>query len=125
MSSRGAYARILAFDAAIGIGWLLLFNVLPELLAWGVLAGLHLFLPVFAARASARSLAWRGFWAGPGLVIGVYLILLIRYVSGLIGGIPEDTWLAWMLAGLCAVAIAVFALYAVFVTAYLQRYRRG
>jgi hypothetical protein len=121
MTSRPNYRLILLFDAAIGFAWWMTFHVIPEPWSWALLLGLHLAHPFYASRWAGRTRAWRGFLAGPGLVIGVYFALLVNYVIALWNGIPEDTWTAMMLAMALAIAIGLLAIYALVITAYLHR----
>lgn len=121
MTSRPKYRLILLFDAAIGLAWWMTFHLIPEPWSWGLLLGLHLAHPFYASRCAGPTRAWRGFLAGPGLVIGVYLALLMIYVIELWNGFPEDTWIAMMFAMALAIVIGLLALYALVVTAYLHR----
>lgn len=121
MPTRPRYRRILAFDLVIALAWWLTFNAVPEPWSWVALITLHVALPVCATRWAGAPKAWRGFLIGPGLVLGIYTALLIRYVVDIWDGFPEDVWLAILLAITYAIIIGIVALYSVVVTAYLQR----
>jgi hypothetical protein len=103
------------------------------LLAWAggrevaflvLFAGGHLLAPIWAASRAPRDRRWRAFLVGPGTIIGVHAIAIVAVWLILLGGIPEDTWIAMMMTMIWAAALLAYVVYCAVAFGIAARLRR-
>jgi hypothetical protein len=78
---------------------------------WLLFLGGHLLAPIWAAAIAPRARRPRAFLVGPGTIIAAHAIVILVCWLALLGGVPEDTWIMFMLLVYWAVALAVYAIY--------------
>ena len=115
--------RHLAPHVAIVLGLLGLVAGAPETVALGFLLGGHLVAPVWAAKAP-REQRFRAVMLGPGLLVGVELVVLVVAWLLMIGGNPDGAWL-WIYPLIIATAaLAIYIVYCVIAYEIVVRRQR-
>ena len=71
----------------------------------------HLAAPLWSAWIAPRERRVRAALLGPGTLIALHAIGIVVAILGILGGIPEDTWIMWMLIIYWAGALGVYVLY--------------
>jgi hypothetical protein len=98
--------RYVAPHIATLLGLLGLIGGLPEVLSLGLILGGHLVAPVWAAKMP-REQRVRAVLLGPGLLIGVELVVLVAAWLLMVGGNPDGAWL-WIYPLIIATAALAF-----------------
>lgn len=115
--------RYLAPHIAVVLGLLGLVAGAPETVSRGFILGGHLVAPVWAAKAP-REERLRAALLGPGLLVGVELVVLVVAWLLMIGGNPDGAWL-WIYPLLIATAaLAIYIVYCVIAYAIVVRRQR-
>jgi hypothetical protein len=109
---------LILFAIAAGIGGV------PEEACLVLFAGGHLLAPIWAARIAPRGRSTRAFVLGPGLIIAVHALIIAAWFVLLLGGFPEDTWIALMLLTFWAAALAGYIIYCAIAFGIAARTRR-
>lgn len=98
-------------------------DTLPEQACLYLLLGAHLLVPIWSATIARRETRLRAVMLGPGLVIGCHAIGLLLVALSTIGGVPEGTWITWMIVMLWALALAAYIAYCAITFAIITRVR--
>jgi hypothetical protein len=87
-------------------------------------AGGHLLAPIWAAAHASRDRRGHAFLVGPGTIIGVHAVAIVAVWLFLLGGIPEDTWIAMMMVMIWAAALLAYVVYCAIAFGITMRMRR-